>query len=95
MLEQTAAVFLVLALLLGALWLLKRKGFARVNVKVLNRVRSPHQLEIVEQMPLTPTHSLHLVRLQDQLILVGVSPGSCSTLHMVAAEKRASQAGSL
>jgi len=81
MFEQAAAVLIVLGLLLVTLWALRRKGIAKVRVGLLNRGRSSKHLEIVEQMPLTPSHSLHLVRVKNRLILIGVSPGSCSALE--------------
>jgi len=44
---------------------------------------------VVDRKPLTASHSLHLVRVQDLLILVGISPGSCQALHTFAAEPEA------
>jgi flagellar biogenesis protein FliO len=41
---------------------------------------NPRQLESIERLPLTPHHSLHLVRVEDRTVLVAVSPGGCSLL---------------
>ncbi len=76
--EQTLAIFLVLGLLIGGLWLLRRKGFASVRLGLAPGARGGRRMELLERMPLTPQHSLHLVRVEDRLILIGVSPGSCS-----------------
>jgi hypothetical protein len=43
--------------------------------------RPPRQLCVVERIPLTGHHSLHLVNCAGRLILVGVSPAGC---HAVA-----------
>ena len=77
--EQTLIVLLVLIGLVMLLWLLRRKGIAQIRVP--GRKRSgPRQLEVVERLPLTATHSLHLVRAGEMVLLVGVSPSSCQTL---------------
>jgi flagellar biosynthetic protein FliO len=86
MVEQTLAVFLVLALLILALWFLRRKGLAKVNLAVGGRRTAAGRIQVVDRKPLTASHSLHLVRVQDRLILIGVSPGSCQALHTFVAE---------
>jgi flagellar biogenesis protein FliO len=75
--EQTLAIFIVLVLLISSLWLLRRKGFAVVNLGFASGVSSAKRMELVERMALTPHHSLHLVRVEDRMILIGVSPQSC------------------
>jgi len=37
-------------------------------------------MRVVERLHLTAQHSLHLVRLGDELILIGVSPASCAAI---------------
>jgi flagellar biogenesis protein FliO len=37
-------------------------------------------MQVVERLHLTTQHSLHLVQLGDELILIGVSPASCGTI---------------
>lgn len=76
--EQTLAVIVVLGLLVGSLWLLRRKGFA--SVKLGFGASHSRRLELVERMALTPQHSLHLVRVEDRLLLIGLSPQSCASL---------------
>ena len=73
-------VFVVFALLGGMLWLLRSKGLAtfRFNPKSLGKGK---QLELVERLPLTPTHSIHLVRFAGRTLLIGVAPGGCTLLE--------------
>jgi len=78
--EQTLAVFFVLGLLVASLWLLRRKGFASLKLGFARSVGGAKRMELLERMPLTPHHSLHLVRVEDRLILIGVSPQSCALL---------------
>ncbi|MGD0616061.1 MAG: flagellar biosynthetic protein FliO [Bryobacteraceae bacterium] len=86
MVEQTLAVFLVLALLILVLWFLRRKGLAKMSLAVGGRRTAAGRIQVVDRKPLTASHSLHLVRVQDRLILVGISPGSCQALHTFVAE---------
>jgi flagellar biosynthetic protein FliO len=79
MVQQSMAVFLVLGLLFGALWLLRRKslrGFGLLS-KQTGGVR---QLRVIERLSLTPQHSVHLVQVADTLLVVGVSPAGCNSL---------------
>jgi flagellar biogenesis protein FliO len=77
-LSQSLAVFLVLALLGGLLWLARRKGLASLAVRLPGR--APRQMRVIERLPLSGHHSLHLVACAGRLILVAVSPGGCSAL---------------
>jgi len=76
------AVFLVLALLGGLLWLARRKGLASLALRLPRRGSSgaPRQMRVIERLPLSGQHSLHLVACSGRLILVGVSPGGCSAV---------------
>jgi len=78
--DQLASVLGVLAILIAVLLLLSRKGALRLNFGGRNGSRTK-KLEVVERLPLTPQHSLHLVRLADRLILLGVSPAGCNLLQ--------------
>jgi len=70
MIEQTLAVFLVLALLILVLWFLRRKGLAKMSLAVGGRRTAAGRIQVVDRKALTASHSLHLVRVQDRLILV-------------------------
>jgi flagellar biosynthetic protein FliO len=80
MLQQFLAVFLVLALLLAALWLLRRKGLASLPLGLARPSASRRRMQVVERIPLTAQHSLHLVSVAGRMIVVGVSPAGCNPL---------------
>jgi flagellar biogenesis protein FliO len=71
LLQQLAAVALVLALLGAALWLLQR------NRLILPRRTGPKQLEVVDRVALSPQHGLALVRVNGRMVLVATGPGVC------------------
>lgn len=79
MVEQVLAALLVIALLLATIWVLRRKGLAAANPLWLRGGR-PRAMQVVERLQLTAHHSLHLVRLADELVLIGVSPSSCGQI---------------
>lgn len=76
--QQALAVLAVLGLLAGTLWWLKRKGLAAVALG--RRGGAGRRLELMERLPLTPHHSLHLVRIGERAILIAVSPSGCSVI---------------
>jgi flagellar biogenesis protein FliO len=77
--QQALSVILVLGLLGGALWWLRRKGMAQFAFKTpAGRRRS---IQVIERMALTPQHSLHLVRVADRTMLIAASPSGCSILE--------------
>ena len=43
--------------------------------------RAPRRMQVVERLPLTPQHSLHLVRIDGRLLVVASGPGGCSLLE--------------
>jgi len=73
--RQMSAVVLVLALLAGALWWLRRRGFAGV---LAARRPAARRLQCLERLPLGPQHTLHLLRLGETALLVASSPGGCA-----------------
>ncbi len=79
LLQPIAAVFLVLALLAVALFLLKRRGLATIGTGLW---ASPgtRRMELVDRLALGPQHALHLVRVDGQPMLVATSPSSCQLL---------------
>jgi flagellar biogenesis protein FliO len=75
MAQQTGAVALVFLLLGVALWLARRVGW--------NFGNSPAPLpaptmERLGRLPLTPQHTLHLIRIQGAEFLVATYPQGCS-----------------
>ncbi len=78
--QQLWVVVVVLGVLCGGLWLLKRKGWAQTALRRTGEDGRP-RLEIVDRLPLTPQHSLHLVRWADRTLLIGLSPTGCNLLE--------------
>lgn len=60
-------------------WLCRRAP-ARLRTLVSDQ-RSVRRLELIERLPLTPHHSLHVVRMDEKLLLIGVSPSGCVLLE--------------
>ena len=87
MVNQILAVFLVLGLLVLCLALLKKKGIARFNMGLPRRAAASKEIHLLDRVTLTPHHSLHLVRVRDRVILVGVSPSGCNSVESFPAEK--------
>jgi len=82
MIQPLAAVVLVLALLGGALWLLKRRGAA--SFQLPRMARGPaRQMEVVERVALSAQHALHLVKVGERSFLVSTSPGACGLVTEV------------
>lgn len=77
-LRQIMAVGVVLGLLGGALWWLRRRGFV---VAPARRNGSARRMECVERLALGPQQTLHLVRLGGRALVVASSPAGCALLH--------------
>jgi flagellar biosynthetic protein FliO len=82
--QPFAAIVLVMALLGGVLWALKRRGVALLRIPGVSG-SAPRRLEVVERISLGPQHSLHLVRAGDRLLLVATAPSSCQLLDAAVA----------
>jgi flagellar biosynthetic protein FliO len=80
--EQTMAVAGVLALLLGALWWLRRRGLAS---PAFPGRRAARRLQTLERAALGPGQFLHLVRIEDRILLLASSPAGCVLIERVAA----------
>jgi len=68
-----------MALLAGLLLGLRRRGMARFRLGLPQR-KAARRLEMMERLPLTPQHSLHMVRVGGRELLIAVSPSGCSLL---------------
>lgn len=77
--EQIAMVLAVFALLGGLLWFAKRRGMASFPMGS-RRGGSARRLEVLERLPLTAQHALHLVRVSDRTVLIATAPSSCTLL---------------
>ena len=78
MFQQLLAVAMVLGSLCALVWAMKRKGWARVRS---HGARDSRRLEVIDRLVLTPHHSVHLIRVADRTLLVGLSPNGCNLLE--------------
>ncbi len=80
MLQQIFAVFLVLVLLASTLFFLRRRGVAQFPIGMPRSANRPKQMHVIERLPLTPQHSLHLVSIREKVFVVGVSPSGLNVI---------------
>jgi flagellar biogenesis protein FliO len=73
----TIAVLVIMALA-GTLFLLQRRGW----VRTAGLPGVPKRLQAIERVALTPHHSLHLVRVDDRVVVVASAPAGCSLLEI-------------
>jgi flagellar protein FliO/FliZ len=74
--QVTLALALVLAVIFGAAWALRRvRGFNRV---------AGRSLDVLAELPLGQKERAVLVRCGSTQLLLGVAPGRVSTLHVLA-----------
>ena len=77
--RQACALALVFGLLWWAVTWLKTRGYARVGSS-RRYFDANKDLHIIDRLALTPQHSLHLVRLKQHVLLVGVHPQGMTLL---------------
>lgn len=77
--QQLFSVAIVLGLLLFFAGWARRRGFVRMG-GIASSIRKG-QLQSLDRLILSPQHSLHLVRVNQRVILVALSPGGCSVLE--------------
>jgi flagellar biogenesis protein FliO len=78
--QQMLAILFVMGLLLGSLQWLRRRGLAQIRTGLGLR-KATRRLELLEKLPLTAQHSLHVVRMDGRSLLIGVSPSGCALLE--------------
>lgn len=78
--DQFGAVIAVFILLGGSLWFLKRKGYVNLATPFLGKTDSRRRIQLVERCALTPQHSIHIVRVANRTLLIGVAPNNCMLL---------------
>src|SRR5690348_4359514 len=79
--QQALGVLLVLGLLAGTLWWLRNRGLAQFAGTP--RRRKSGRMECIERLPLSPTHSLHFVRIGDRAVVLATSPSGCQVVESV------------
>jgi flagellar biosynthetic protein FliO len=80
LIRQILALGLVFGLLTLALWSLRRRGLVRLGGTTRAK-KGLRRLEAVERLPLSPQHALHLVRVADRVLLIGVHASGCTLLE--------------
>jgi flagellar biosynthetic protein FliO len=85
--QQILMVLAVFGLLGGMLWLMKRRGALAFSP----RRSSARRLEVLERVPLTPHHALHLVRIAGKVVVIGTAPSACTLLDQSHFENLAQQ----
>jgi len=79
--DQLLAILMVLAILCGGLWALRRKGFVQTTFRRPASKAGELRLEVLDRLALSSQHSVHLIRMADRVLLVGLSPGGCNLLE--------------
>lgn len=90
MIDPMPAVLAVVAVLAAALWWLRKKragGWFRPEPR-----RKARRLESMERLMLAPNHLLHLVRVDDRILLIAQSPGGLAVVEGSAAPPAAMRA---
>lgn len=90
-LRQTSAVLLVLALLAGLLWLLRRRAAPAGGCRTLRGGTKP--LARAGRLPLSPHHAVELVRVGSRVLVVALYSSGCSLLANLPAEELETAAG--
>jgi flagellar biogenesis protein FliO len=87
-LREILAIVFVLALLLGALWLLRKRG--ALNLKLgIGTSAGGRLIESRGKLVLSAQHSLHWVRAGDRQVLLGIHPSGFTVIGDVGAEASA------
>jgi hypothetical protein len=76
---QLIAVAGVFAILILVLLTLRSKGLATINIGS-KAAHSGRRLQVLERVSLSPSHALHLVRFDENLVLLASSPAGCSVV---------------
>jgi flagellar biogenesis protein FliO len=79
--QDLLKIIAVLGLLALTLWWLRKRGLARITLPGQRKAAEEKRLEVLDRLPLTAQHSLHLVRCVDRVILIAVSPSGCQLLE--------------
>jgi flagellar biosynthetic protein FliO len=85
--QQILMILVVFALLGGLLWLMRRRGALAFSP----RRSGVRRIEVLERIPLTPHHALHLVRISGKVVLIGTAPSACTLLDQSNSEALAQQ----
>jgi flagellar biogenesis protein FliO len=87
--EQLLAAAAVLTLLAALLWYARKRGW----VSGTGGARPGRRMEAIERLALAPHHTLYLVRVGDETLVVACSPAGCALLDRVPARQIAAAGG--
>jgi flagellar biogenesis protein FliO len=79
LIRESLGITIVFALLWLALWLLKKKGAISVG-NLVKRPGAKHCIETIDKLRLTPQHSVHILRVVDRQIVLGVHSSGFTVL---------------
>lgn len=79
-LQQSLAVLTVFAALAGTVWILRKRGMAQLILTP----KGTRRMQVIERLPLTGQHALHLIQIEDKILIVASAPGGCSVLGPLA-----------
>jgi flagellar biogenesis protein FliO len=85
--QQFLAITLVLVLLWGTVWLLRKKGLGLPGMRARGVAQAAH-IEHLDRMHLSPQHSVHLLRIDGQKIVVAVHPHGVTVVSELPARGR-------
>jgi flagellar biogenesis protein FliO len=75
---QFAGVLLVFGLLGAGLWYTRRRGMA--NWTFGSPVSTGQKATVIQRLPLTPNHSVHILSVSGRQFLLSCSPSSCQLI---------------
>jgi flagellar biogenesis protein FliO len=90
--RQVLALGLVFGLLGLAVWLLRRQGLVRIGGRTRAK-KGLRRLEAVERLALSPHHALHLVRVGERVLLIGLHSSGCTLLESLPGQGGDERAG--
>jgi hypothetical protein len=73
LIEQILAITFVFGLLAAALWAAGRRGGLPFHLS-RSQAAQPAAARVIQRLPLTPQHCLHVVKAQGAILLVGTHP---------------------
>jgi flagellar biogenesis protein FliO len=80
--QDLAAIGAVLSLLTGSLWWLRKRGYSGL---VSPKRDSARKLECLERLSLGPQHTLHLIRVGNESLLLASTPAGCTLVQSLSA----------
>ena len=86
LLQGITVALLMLLAWVGAIVWLRRRGYAQLSLGGFSRgpgAKPAKRMQVIERVALTPQHALHLIRVDERVVLVASAPGGCSVLSPI------------